>query len=110
MKAIKKIILLFSIIGLIFCITATARTGDFSKCHPVCEQVSASDYVTCMEACRQQLCLLAGEQYPEGTTYGSYACRQGEWVTGQCLLNNRFYPEGETYGNLVCRQGEWVKQ
>ena len=102
--------LLFSIIGFIFCITATAQTDGFQQCHPVCEQISASDYIICMEACRQAICHFDGKQYPEGTLYGGYMCQQGEWVTNQCLLNNRFYSEGETYGNLVCRQGEWITE
>ena len=110
MKTIKKIILLFSIIGFIFCITATAQTGDSQRCHLICEQVRVSDYVTCMNVCREDnSCFLVGEKYPEGTIYGPYVCRQGEWMTNQCILDHRFYSEGETYGHLVCLQGEWVK-
>ena len=107
----KTIMLLFSIIGFMSSLTATAQTGHFQRCHPTCEQIGTEDYGTCMDACLQDTsCLLDDQQYPEGTIYDSYVCRQGEWMTNQCLLNNQFYSEGETYGNLICRQGEWITQ
>ena len=132
MKTIKPIMLLFSIIGFMsYVIAVDYETcekdcindgGIPRECHILCCVTSCTAdggsssgcYSACTPRTPRGSCRFNDVYYPEGTIYGNYVCRQGEWITGACLSDGAIYPDGTTRSisgnNYVCQQGEWIIQ